>query len=85
MNNEDQKRKERQQLDDRFEEKMHKGYSDIEEEYHAAYPDTPAPWTMGFLTGVFSKYGRGMLLWALVGIAVAAALWIVLAIAQPGP
>lgn len=85
MNNEDQKLQDRKARDDRFEEKMHKQYSDIEEEYHAAYPNTPAPWTMGFLTGVFSRYGRGMLLWALVGIAAAAVMWIAFAMVQPGP
>ena len=62
---------------------MHKKYTDIEEEYHAAYPNTPAPWTMGFLTGVFSRYGRGMLLWALVGAVLAFGLWIVYMIAFP--
>lgn len=46
-----------------------------EEKYHA-YPNTPAPWTMGFLTGVFSRYGRGMLLWALAGAGVAVVLWL---------
>ncbi len=76
MNNEDQKMQERRRIDDKFEENMHKEYTDIEEEYHAAYPNTPAPWTMGFLTGVFSRYGGGMLRWALVGAAVAVALWI---------
>ncbi|KEO82526.1 hypothetical protein [Tumebacillus flagellatus] len=75
MNHEDQKRSERRQFDDKFEENMHKQYTDIEEEYHAAYPNTPAPWTMGFLRAVFSRDGKGVLLWALVGIAVAVALW----------
>lgn len=83
MNNEDQKLQERKRIDDKFEEKMHKDYTDIEEEYHAAYPNTPAPWTMGFLTGVFSRYGRGMLLWALVGAAVAVALWIAFIFLSP--
>ncbi|ARU62205.1 hypothetical protein CBW65_15235 [Tumebacillus avium] len=85
MNHEDQKMQERKKFDDKFEEKLHKQYTDIEEEYHAAYPNTPAPWTMGFLTGLFSRYGRGMLLWALVGAAVAAALWIAYMIINPFP
>lgn len=85
MNHEDQKMQERKKFDDKFEEKLHKQYTDIEEEYHAAYPNTPAPWTMGFLTGLFSRYGRGMLLWALVGAAVAAALWIAYLIINPFP
>lgn len=76
MNHEDQNRKERKNFDDKFEEKMHKGYSDIEEEYHAAYPNTPAPWTMGALTALFSRDGKGFLLWGLVGAAVAVALWL---------
>ncbi|MFD2170917.1 hypothetical protein [Tumebacillus lipolyticus] len=85
MNHEDQKLQERKQADDKFEENMHKQYTDIEEEYHAAYPNTPAPWTMGFLTGLFSRYGRGMLLWALVGAAVAVGLWIAYMILNPFP
>jgi len=83
MNHEDQKMEERRARDDKFEERMHKQYTDIEEEYHAAYPNTPAPWTMGFLTGVFSRYGKGFLLWGLVGAAVAVALWILFMIAVP--
>jgi hypothetical protein len=85
MNHEDQKLQERKRADDKFEENMHKQYTDLEEEYHAAYPNTPAPWTMGFLTGLFSRYGRGMLLWALVGAAVAVALWIAYLIFNPFP
>jgi hypothetical protein len=76
LNNEDQKLEERKNLDDKFEESMHKQYTDIEEEYHGAYPNRPMPWTMGFLTGVFSRYGRGMLLWALAGAVVAVVLWL---------
>lgn len=76
MSHEDQKLQERKKFDDKFEERMHKQYTDMEEQYHAAYPDTPAPWTMGFLTGMFGRYGRGFLLWALVGAAVATAFWI---------
>ncbi|PWK11484.1 hypothetical protein [Tumebacillus permanentifrigoris] len=76
MNHEDQKRNERKNFDDKFEENMHKEYNDIEEEYHAAYPNTPAPWTMGALTAIFSRNGKGFLLWGLVGAAVAVALWI---------
>lgn len=83
MNPEDRSSQERKKLDDQFEERMHKGYSDIEEEYHAAYPDTPAPWTMGFLTALFSRYGKGVLLAALIGIAVAVALWIAYMVKYP--
>jgi predicted ATPase len=83
MNEEDQKLEQRKLQDDKFEENMHKQYTDIEEEYHAAYPNRPMPWTWGFLTGLFSRSGKGMLLWALVGAAVAVALWIAYMIIAP--
>ncbi|GAX90049.1 hypothetical protein [Effusibacillus lacus] len=60
--------------------RLHKQFTPIEEEYHAAYPDVKAPWSMGFLRGLFGRYGKGFLLAALVGAAIAAAFWAAFAI-----
>ncbi|WP_018131173.1 hypothetical protein [Effusibacillus pohliae] len=63
------------------EERLHKQFTPIEEEYHAAYPDVKAPLTAGFLTGLFGRYGKGFLLAALIGAAIAVGFWIAFAIA----
>lgn len=60
--------------------RLHKQFTPIEEEYHAAYPDVKAPWTSAFLTGLFGRYNRGFILWALGGAAIAVLFWIIVSI-----
>lgn len=62
-------------------ERLHKRFTPIEEEYHAAYPDVKAPWTTAFLSGLFGRYNRGFLLWALIGAGIAILFWIVVSLA----
>lgn len=59
-------------------ERLHKQFTPIEEEYHAAYPDVKAPWSYGFLMGLFGRYGKGFLLASLAGAAIAVFFWIVI-------
>lgn len=77
---EEKHREARKNLDDAFEERLHKEYIDIEEEYHAAYPDRPMPYTSSVFTAIFSRYGKGFLLWGLVGAIVAAGFWVLYAL-----
>ncbi|MBX6395106.1 MAG: hypothetical protein IRY98_05195 [Alicyclobacillaceae bacterium] len=64
---------------EQYQKRLERMYTDQEEAYHAAYPDHPMPWTTGFLTGLFSRYGRGFALWAVVGALVAVSIWLVIA------
>lgn len=58
-------------------------YTEMEREYHKAYPDTRFLWTLGAFFGLFGRYGRGFLLWGLAGVAFAAALWALYALVAP--
>ncbi|MDI3327487.1 MAG: hypothetical protein QJR06_02945 [Alicyclobacillaceae bacterium] len=64
----------------RYQERLKRLYTEQEEAYHAAYPDRPMPWTLGFLTGLFGRYGKGFALWAAVGVLVAVAFWVAAAL-----
>ncbi|MFC4769626.1 tripartite tricarboxylate transporter TctB family protein [Effusibacillus consociatus] len=58
-------------------ERLHKQFTPMEEEYHAAYPDVKAPGSTAFLRGLLGRYGKGFLVAALIGAAVAVFFWIV--------
>lgn len=75
MNDNDSKHLEREE-----QERLHKQFTPIEEEYHAAYPDVKAPWSSAFLTGLFGRYGGGFLLYALIGAAIAVAFWVIVTV-----
>ncbi|MDI3256127.1 MAG: hypothetical protein QJR01_00110 [Kyrpidia sp.] len=72
-------RREERRAGSGYQERLKRMYTEQEEAYHAAYPDRPMPWTTGFLTGLFGRYGRGFGIWALMGALVAVALWVVIA------
>lgn len=59
-----------------YQEELKKEYSPIEEEYHQAYPDRPALWTSSAFMGIFSKFGKGFLTYAVIGAGIALLVWI---------
>jgi len=61
--------------DQAFQDRLHHEYTAIEEEYHNAYPDVKMPWLTSAFFGIFGRYGKGFVLWGLVGIAFAVILW----------
>lgn len=59
-------------------EKLRREMTDTEEAYHQAYPDSRAPITAAVVGGVFSRYGRYMIVGGVVGALVAIAFWVIL-------
>lgn len=76
MNDERTGKEQERQSQRSEQERLHKRFTPIEEEYHAAYPDVKAPWTTAFLSGLFGRYNRGFIIWALVGAGVAVLFWV---------
>lgn len=65
-------------MDERDRQKrLHSDMTDTEEAYHQAYPDVRAPITSAVVGGVFSRYGRYLLLGGLFGALVAIAFWVI--------
>lgn len=61
---------------------LHQQFTDTEEAYHNAYPDTKHPYLDSILMILTGRDARGFLLWGLVGVVVAGLFWVVYGLAH---